>query len=64
MTEVPPPPKPSRVPRRPGGYRIRADLDDALKAYQAQHPGVTKVDLIDSALEEYLGARKAWPLDH
>ena len=60
-SKLPPPPKPSRVRRRPGGYRIREDLDDALRAYQAQHPGVARVDIFDAALEEYLGRRKVWP---
>ena len=59
---TPPPPKPGRVRRLPGGYRIRADLDAALRHYQGQHEGVRRVDIIDHALEEYLGRRGVWPL--
>lgn len=61
-SKVPPPPKPSRVKRRPGGYRIREDLDDSLRYYQEQYPGIGRVDIYDAALEEYLGRRKVWPL--
>lgn len=61
--DIPPPPRPSRVERRPAGYRIRADLDDALRVYQEKYPGVRRGDIFDAALEEYLQRRKAWPLD-
>lgn len=59
--DVPPPPRPSRVERRPAGYRIRADLDDALRAYQEQHPDLRRGDIYDAALEEFLKRRKVWP---
>ncbi len=61
-SKIPPPPRPGRVRRLPGGYRIREDLDASLRYYMAQHEGVRKVDLMDHALEEYLGRRGVWPL--
>lgn len=60
MPSKTPPPPPLRQPRRPGGYRIRADLDDALRRYQMQ-TGAKRVDIIDAALETYLAARHVWP---
>lgn len=60
--DVPPPPRPSKVERRPAGYRIRADLDDSLRAYQAQYPDLRRGDIFDAALEEFLQRRKFWPL--
>jgi hypothetical protein len=55
----PPPPRPERPERRAAGYQIRADLDDAVRAYQ-QETGAQRKAILDQALEEYLTAREMW----
>src|SRR5699024_3473375 len=60
MPSMVPPPPPTPPGRRPAGYQIRADLDDAVRAYQAK-TGAQRKAIIDQALEEYLTARGMWP---
>lgn len=56
------PPAPPRGTRetRPSGYRIRVDLDDALREYQTQ-TGAKRFEILDHALEEYFSRRGLWP---
>ncbi len=62
--ETTPPPPPGKIERRPAGYQIRADLDDAVRAYGEQ-TGALRKAIIDAALEEYLGRRGVWkPQQH
>lgn len=62
MADAPPPPMESRPERRPAGYQIRADLDDAVRRYQTQ-TGAQRKAIIDQALEEYLERRGLWSPD-
>jgi hypothetical protein len=58
----PPPPPPPPAPRRNPGYKIRPDLDDAVRGYQ-QTTGAQRNAIFDQALEEYLAARGLWSPD-
>lgn len=58
--KTPPPPPPRKKPdRRPAGYQIRGDLDDAVRAY-AEQESVRRQAIIDAALEDYLSVRHMW----
>lgn len=61
-------PEQSRPPRRKAerrhfGYKIRADLDEALRAYvDAEQTSMTWT--VDTALESWLGSLGWWDPEH